>query len=104
MFVAYNNLKALKKSWQSRKTLLLTYFVLCKELYGVVGPRLQLAQVEVGRGEGDHPSGVTRALDHGRHILILVLIKTTGFYFSFRIVMISVGPIYSNYLTIVRTK
>ena len=62
-----------KKLSKQKNFVILTYFVLCKELYGVVSPRLQLAQVEVRRGEGDHPGGVTRALDHGCHILILVL-------------------------------
>ena len=42
-------------------------------------PRLQLAQVEVGPTEGDHPRGVARPLNHGRHILVLVL--TTGSLF-----------------------
>ena len=58
---------------KQKKTSWLTYFVLCKEFYGVVCPRLQMAQVEVWSWEGDHPGGVTRALDHHRHVLILVL-------------------------------
>ena len=62
-----------KKLAKQKNFVILTYFVLCKELYGVVGPRLKLAQVEVRRGEGDHPGGIARALDHSCHILILVL-------------------------------
>ena len=53
----------------------LTYFVLCKQLYGVVGAGLELAQVEVRPGEGDHPGHVARPLDHRGHVLILVLRK-----------------------------
>ena len=65
--------KLWNKVGKAEKTSWLTYFVLCKEFYGVVSPRLQMAQVEVWSGEGDHPGGVTRALDHHRHVLILVL-------------------------------
>ena len=58
-----------------KKTLKLTNFVLCKQLNGVVGAGLELAQVEVWPGEGDHPGHVARPLHHRGHVLILVLNK-----------------------------